>query len=52
MTRAAVIINPISGTGGRPEVARRRAEQAAALMNGSRIAGDIFVTERRGHARD
>jgi diacylglycerol kinase (ATP) len=50
--RAAVIINPISGTGGRPEVARRRAELAAALMSRSGVAGDIFVTERPGHARD
>jgi len=50
--RAAVIINPISGAGGRPEVARRRAELAAALMSGNGVAGDIFVTERPGHARE
>ena len=50
--QAAVIINPISGTGGRPEVARRRAEQAAALMSASGVAGEIFLTERPGHARE
>ena len=32
----AVIINPISGTGGRPEVARQRAELAAAFCIGAR----------------
>ena len=31
-TRVAVIINPISGTGGRLHVARDRAELAASLM--------------------
>lgn len=50
--QAAVIINPISGTGGRPDVARRRAELAAALMTGSGVAGDVFLTERPGHARE
>jgi diacylglycerol kinase (ATP) len=33
-------------------VARRRAELAAALMTGSGIAGEIFLTERSGHARE
>jgi YegS/Rv2252/BmrU family lipid kinase len=49
---AAVIINPISGTGGRPDVARRRAEFAAAALEHHRVDGEVFVTERIGHARE
>ena len=52
LDRAAVIINPISGTGGRPEMARQRAQLAAALMSRSGLTGDIFVTERPGHAHE
>jgi diacylglycerol kinase (ATP) len=48
----AVIINPISGTGGRPEVARRRAELAAAYASARGFEVEIFVTERGGHARE
>jgi diacylglycerol kinase (ATP) len=48
----AVIINPISGTGGRPEVARRRAELAAAYASARGLEVEIFVTERAGHARE
>ena len=47
----AIIINPVSG-GARPEDARRRAEHASAVLTAAGVAGDIFVTERRGHARD
>lgn len=47
-----VIINPISGTGGRPEIARRRAEIAAQWTGQRGIDAQIFVTERPGHARD
>jgi YegS/Rv2252/BmrU family lipid kinase len=50
--RMAVIINPISGTGGRPDAARRRAEQAAALLAARGVDAEIFVTERGGHARE
>lgn len=50
--RTAVIINPISGTGGRPDAARQRAERAAALLSARRVEAEIFVTERGGHARD
>ena len=50
--RTAVIINPISGTGGRPDAARRRAEQAAALLTALGVDAEIFVTERGGHARE
>jgi diacylglycerol kinase (ATP) len=49
---AAVIINPISGSGGRPDVARQRAGLAAAALNRHGIDGDVFVTERAGQARD
>lgn len=49
--RSAVIINPISGTGGRPEVARRRIELAAAILESRGDKADLFVTEYAGHAR-
>ncbi len=52
MTKIAVIINPISGTGGSPEVARQRAVMAAACLDRHGLAGDVFVTERTGHARE
>jgi YegS/Rv2252/BmrU family lipid kinase len=48
----AVIINPISGAGRRRDVARRRAEQATAFLHSRRIDGEVFVTERAGHARE
>ena len=48
----AVIINPISGTGGRVEVARARAEQAAALIATGGLDAQVFLTERIGHARE
>jgi YegS/Rv2252/BmrU family lipid kinase len=47
-----VIINPISGTGGRPAVARQRAELAASLIAASGAEPRVFVTERPGHARE
>ena len=50
--KAAVIINPVSGTGGRPELARRRVEQAAAIMEARKVEGQLFVTERPGHAKE
>jgi diacylglycerol kinase (ATP) len=49
----AVIINPISGTGGRIGVARERAAQAAAFI--ASCGGDpscVFLTERSGHASE
>jgi YegS/Rv2252/BmrU family lipid kinase len=48
----AVIINPISGTGGRIEVARERAEHAAALLTARGLDAEVFMTERPGHARE
>jgi diacylglycerol kinase (ATP) len=48
----AIIINPISGTGGRPEVARARVEIAASIVDARQLDAEILVTERAGHARD
>ena len=50
--RVAVVINPISGTGRRPGVARARAEQATALLERRGVEADVCVTERPGHARE
>jgi YegS/Rv2252/BmrU family lipid kinase len=52
MFMVCVIINPISGTGGRPEIARQRAEMAAQWTGTRGIDAQIVVTERPGHARD
>jgi len=49
---AAVIINPISGTGGRPEVARARVELAASILRARQIEAEVHVTERPGHGRE
>jgi len=52
-TSVAVIINPISGTGGRIDVARARAAQAAALLASRGCdPSNVFITERAGHARE
>ena len=51
-TRVAVIINPISGTGGRLHVARDRAELAASLIASRGYDSEIFITERPGHGRE
>lgn len=51
-TRVAVVINPISGIGARPDAARRRAEEAAANVERHGLDADILVTERGGHARE
>jgi diacylglycerol kinase (ATP) len=51
----AVVINPIAGSGGRPDVARDRAERAASLLSARGLNGhaaQILVTERSGHARE
>jgi YegS/Rv2252/BmrU family lipid kinase len=50
--RWAVIVNPISGTGGRPSVARARAELAAAILRERAIEADVLLTEHPGHGRD
>ena len=48
----AVIINPISGSGARRDTARRRAELAVAELERRGLEGEVFVTERAGHARE
>ena len=48
----AVIINPISGTGGRPDVARQRAEQAAALLSARGGDPPKSSSPSEGHARE
>jgi YegS/Rv2252/BmrU family lipid kinase len=50
--KIAVIINPISGTGRRPDEARRRAELAASLLDARGLDAEIFVTERGRHAHE
>jgi diacylglycerol kinase (ATP) len=50
--KVAVVINPISGTGGRPRIARQRAELAARLLERAHVTAEIFVTERPGHAHE
>ena len=50
--RVAVIINPMSGARRRADVARQRAELAAASLHARGIDGEVFVTERPGHARE
>ncbi len=50
--KVVVIINPISGAGRRRDVARLRAEQAAALVEQRRLDAEVYVTERPGHARE
>ena len=48
----AVIINPISGTGGRADVARRRVERARSAIARLRLDGEVLVTAHHGHARE
>jgi YegS/Rv2252/BmrU family lipid kinase len=45
----AVIVNPISGTGGRPELARRRLADAEAALLARRVDGRVFLTETSRH---
>lgn len=49
--RLAVIINPISGTGGRFEAARERRELAAALLRERGSDVEPMFTQGPGHAR-
>jgi diacylglycerol kinase (ATP) len=46
-----VIINPISG-GAPVGVARKRTELASTILSSCGEAAEVFVTERKGHARD
>jgi diacylglycerol kinase family enzyme len=47
----SIVINPISG-GARPGAARLRAERAGAVLRELQRAGEVIVTERRGHAHE
>jgi diacylglycerol kinase family enzyme len=47
----AIIINPLSG-GATSAQARARAQLASDVVAKSGQKGDVFVTERRGHARE
>ena len=47
----AVIINPVAG-GANPALAPARAKIAAAVLDRRGETGDVFVTERAGHARE
>lgn len=51
-TRTTVIINPISGTGGRRDRVRERVHQAQSLAVRHGLDAHIVVTERPGHARE
>ena len=48
--RVAVIINPISGAHGHPEVARQRVQLATKLLSAADHAPEVHVTERGGRA--
>ena len=48
--RVVVIVNPISGTGGRPALARQRIASAEAALKAHRVDGRVAVTEGAGHA--
>lgn len=48
--RAVVIVNPIAGAGGRPQLARQRIASAEAALTSHRVEGRVVVTERSGHA--
>jgi YegS/Rv2252/BmrU family lipid kinase len=45
-----VIINPISGTGGRPEIAARREAFASTILRDRQIEGRVLVSQHGGHA--
>lgn len=49
--RVAVIVNPISGTGGRTGAGARRQAVAERALAAHGVEGAVFVTEYAGHAR-
>jgi YegS/Rv2252/BmrU family lipid kinase len=49
--QAAVIVNPVSGTGARPGEGRRRIELASARLRARGLTADVRATEGSGHAR-
>ena len=48
-TRLAIIINPISGTGGRQNILADRVRLARALAEKHGVEAEILVSERAGH---
>ena len=50
--RITVIINPISGAGGRVDAGASRARLAAAFLDTHQIDHELLVTERPGHGFD
>jgi len=46
------IVNPLSGAGARPDVARRRVTLLADRISAAGLRGDVHLTERGGHARE
>ena len=52
MPAVTVIINPISGTGGRSGVARAHADMAASLVAARGVDAQVVLTARVGHARE
>jgi YegS/Rv2252/BmrU family lipid kinase len=48
--KIAIIINPISGTGGRPDVARQRTAVAERVVKTRGLSADIVLTAYAGHA--
>jgi diacylglycerol kinase (ATP) len=51
-TRLAVIINPISGTGGRRDVIQSRVRLAEALAREHNVQAQVLTTQYMGHARE
>jgi diacylglycerol kinase (ATP) len=52
IVQIAVVVNPLSGSRGRADRGRSRAERAAAVLDRLGVDGEIFLTERGGHAFD
>jgi YegS/Rv2252/BmrU family lipid kinase len=50
--KVAVVINPISGTGGRPEVARQRVAFARSTIAATPCDAEICISERPRHATE
>lgn len=50
--RVAVIINPISGTGGRAAAAHDRVQRAEARLRQAGVDGPVSLTTHPGHARE
>jgi YegS/Rv2252/BmrU family lipid kinase len=51
-SRLAIIINPISGTGGRRDVLEARVRLAESLARDHGVSADVVTTQYAGHARE